>query len=155
MSRQPARYRLVGSYLLIGLAGGASKRYLRSVESFDSIDRKRAARTHYLPYLGIAAAFSLLLGSRILALPQLLYRRRIRRAVIGIMFFRQKVTFDESNQLLAMTLSIGRTQAGRGSLMESEPSSDCCSNDLLRLCFWTVESSLQQSCNGDDVLCQG
>jgi PAS domain S-box-containing protein len=96
------------SYLLIGLAGvmEACALPFDQPKALDSINSKRAAWTHYLPYLGIGAAFFLLVWDHE-------YSRSLNYSivaasvvlVIGLMFFRQKMTFDEGNQLLVTTLS--------------------------------------------------
>jgi PAS domain S-box-containing protein len=112
------------SYLLMVLAGvmEACALPFDQPKALDSLNSKRAAWTHYLPYLGIGAAFFLLvwdheysstLSYSIVAASVVL--------VIGLMFFRQKVTFDEGNQLLVKTLSeVEERKQAEKSLMESE-----------------------------------
>ncbi len=112
------------SYLLIGLAGVlyVNASTLDQPRAADSIHRKSASWTHYLPYLGIGAAFSLLIWGHEYSRFLNYYTVAATVAlIIGLMFFRQKATFDESNQLLAITLSeIEERKQAEKSLVESE-----------------------------------
>ncbi|MDM7912606.1 MAG: hypothetical protein QUS09_05860, partial [Methanotrichaceae archaeon] len=78
------------SYLLIGLAGvmEACALPFDQLKALESIDNKRAAWTHYLPYLGIGAAFFILVWDHeySLSLNYSIVAASVA-IVIGLMFF--------------------------------------------------------------------
>lgn len=92
-------------FFLSGVMQADSKSFGRS-DAFDFILSRRASWTQYLPYLGIAVAYlliiwnyqnSIFISQTILAI--------LIGVIVGMMFVRQKLTLDESNQMLAMALS--------------------------------------------------
>ena len=114
----------LASYLALGLAAVLRVSALPSDQAIasDSILSRGVEWIHYLPYLVIAAAYSLLIWGHN-------YSRFINYYVvaasvgliIGLMFIRQKVTFMETNQLLAMTVSeIEVRKQAEEALRESE-----------------------------------
>ncbi|MFZ2472932.1 MAG: ATP-binding protein [Methanothrix sp.] len=103
------------SYLLMGLAGILrANTHSLDLSASDHVQIRRADWTHNLPFLGICAVFLLFVWGQE-------FSRFINYSMvtvtfcllIGLMFLRQKVVFDENNQFLAMTLSEieERTQA--------------------------------------------
>jgi signal transduction histidine kinase/ActR/RegA family two-component response regulator len=114
----------ITSNLMIGLAG----LLMVSSLSFDPLKSSSnskiggSASTIYLPYLGIGAAFALLIWGYD-------YSRTINYStiaasvglIIALMFMRQKLVFDERNQLLITTLSeIEERERAEESLRNSE-----------------------------------
>jgi len=114
----------ITSNLLIGLAGLLQVITLpfdlpKSVGNFKM---SGSAPALYLPYLGIGAAFSLLIWghdySRLISYSTIAASVGL---IIGLMFLRQKVVFDERNQLLVTTLSeIEERERAEESLRKSE-----------------------------------
>ena len=114
----------ITSNLLIGLAGLLQVITLpfdlpKSVGNFKM---SGSASALYLPYLGIGAAFSLLIWghdySRLISYSTIAASVGL---IIGLMFLRQKVVFDERNQLLVTTLSeIEERERAEESLHKSE-----------------------------------
>jgi hypothetical protein len=98
----------VVSYLLVGLAGilQINTPPLDRSSASGSVQSRRADWTHNLPFLGISAVFLLFVWGQEFSHP---INHSMETAIfvllIGLMFIRQKVVFDESNQLLATTLS--------------------------------------------------
>ncbi len=81
-----------------------------------------SASALYLPYLGIGAAFSLLIWgydySRLISYSTIAASVGL---IIGLMFMRQKIVFDERNQLLTTTLAeIEEREQAEESLRKSE-----------------------------------
>ncbi len=114
----------ITSNLMIGLAG----LLLASSLSFDPLKSSSNSRidgsasTIYLPYLGIGAAFSLLIWgydySRSISYSTIAASVAL---IIALMFMRQKLVFDERNQLLTTTLSeIEERKLAEESLRNSE-----------------------------------
>ena len=112
------------SNLLIGLAGLLQVSTLpfdlpKSVSCFRI---SGSASALYLPYLGIGAAFSLLIWgydySRLISYTTIAASVGL---IIGLMFMRQKLVFDERNELLTTTLSeIEEREQAEKSLRKSE-----------------------------------
>ena len=112
------------SNLLIGLAGLLQVSTLpfdlpKSVSNFKI---SGSASALYLPYLGIGAAFSLLIWgydySRLISYSTIAASVGL---IIGLMFMRQKLVFDERNELLTTTLSeIEEREQAEKSLRKSE-----------------------------------
>ena len=97
----------VATYLLIGLAGVLQTNTLplNQLENFGLIQKKGDEWVHFLPYLGIGAAFFLLIwGYEYSHLTNYSTVAASVGLIIVLMFMRQKVAFDERNQLLTMTL---------------------------------------------------
>jgi PAS domain S-box-containing protein len=98
----------ITSNLLIGLAGLLQVIALPFdlPKSVGNLKISGSASALYLPYLGIGAAFSLLIWgydySRLISYSTITASVGL---IIGLMFVRQKVTFDERDQLLITTLS--------------------------------------------------
>ena len=114
----------IASNLMIGLAGVLQASSLPSdpLKSWSNSKIGGSASTTYLPYVGIAAAFSLLIWGYD-------YSRTINYStiaasvalIIALMFMRQKLAFDERNQLLITTLSeIEERERAEESLRNSE-----------------------------------
>ena len=97
-------------YLLMGLAGVMETTAMpsRGIGMEPSIPQygNRARWTYYAPYLGIGAAFFVLIWGN--EFPRHINNFQLAVAaglIIVLMFLRQKVAFDESNQLYLTTLS--------------------------------------------------
>ena len=114
----------VASFLLMGLAGVLYVDDLRLSRSevLASKHKKSDRWTIYLPYIGIVAAFFLFIWG-----PE--YSRFISNSfgiastgvIIGLMFVRQKVAFDENSHLLSTTQSeIEERKQSDKALLESE-----------------------------------
>ncbi|MFA6371929.1 MAG: ATP-binding protein [Methanothrix sp.] len=105
----------VMSYLLMGLAGILQVNTPSLDRSAsDHVQIRRADWTHNLPFLGICAVFLLFVwGQEFSRFINYSMVTATFGLLIGLMFLRQKVVFDENNQFLAMTLSEieERTQA--------------------------------------------
>lgn len=112
------------TYLLIGLAGVLQTNSFpfEPLGVLGPIQSKRDEWVHFLPYLGIGAAFSLLIwGYEYSHLINYSGLAASVGLIIVLMFIRQKVAFDERNQLLTMTLSeIGERKHVEESLRKSE-----------------------------------
>jgi len=96
------------SYLLVGLAGILQINTSSGKVSGKSgaLQGRRAEWTHNLPFLGISAVFLVFVwGQEFSRLINYSIVTATFGLLIGLMFVRQKVVFDESNQFLAMTLS--------------------------------------------------
>ncbi|MBN1236524.1 MAG: response regulator [Methanotrichaceae archaeon] len=96
------------TYLLIGLAGVLQTNTVpfEEFELLGPLQSKRDEWIHFLPYLGIGAAFSLLIwGYEFSHITNYSILAASVGVIIVLMFIRQKVAFDEGNQLLTMTLS--------------------------------------------------
>jgi len=114
----------VVSYLLLGLAGILQANSSPSDQpgALGFVQSGRANWTHNLPFLGIGAVFLLfVLGQEFSQIINYSIVTATFALLIGLMFIRQKVVFDESNQFLAMTLaeSVERSRA-EDALRESE-----------------------------------
>ncbi len=114
----------ISGYLLIGLAGlvQASSTPFDLPKSLGNLKISGSISTFYLPYLGIGGAFSLLIWgydySRLISYSTIAASVGL---VIGLMFLRQKVVFDERNQLLVTTLSeVEERERAEESLHKSE-----------------------------------
>ncbi len=112
------------SNLLIGLAGllQASSTPFDLPRSLGNLRIIGSISTTYLPYLGIGGAFSLLIWgydySRLISYSTIAASVGL---IIGLMFLRQKVVFDERNQLLVTTLSeVEERERAEESLHKSE-----------------------------------
>jgi signal transduction histidine kinase/CheY-like chemotaxis protein len=114
----------VATYLLIGLAGVLQTNTLplNQLENFGLIQKTGDEWVHFLPYLGIGAAFFLLIwGYEYSHLTNYSTVAASVGLIIVLMFMRQKVAFDERNQLLTMTLSeIEERKSAESALRESE-----------------------------------
>ncbi len=98
----------VASYLLLGLAGVLQTNISSSdrQEAFGLVQSRRANWTHNLPFFGISAVFLLFVwGEEYSHLIDYSIVSATFALLIGLMFVRQKVVFDESNQFLAMTMA--------------------------------------------------
>ncbi len=114
----------VVSYLLLGLAGILQMNISPSDQpgALGFVQSKRANWTHNLPFLGIGAVFLLFVwGQEFSHIINYSIVTATFALLIGLMFIRQKVVFDESNQFLAMTLAetVERSRA-EDALRESE-----------------------------------
>ncbi len=114
----------ITSNLLIGLAGLLQVITLPFdlPESVGNFKIGGSASALYLPYLGIGAAFSLLIWgydySRLISYSSIAASVGL---IIGLMFMRQKIVFDERNQLLTTTLAeIEEREQAEESLRKSE-----------------------------------
>jgi signal transduction histidine kinase/CheY-like chemotaxis protein len=112
------------SKLLIGLAAlqQVSTLTFDLPKSVSNFKISGSALAFYLPYLGIGAAFSLLIWghdySRLISYSTIAASVGL---IIGLMFMRQKLVFDERNQLLTTTLSeIEEREQAEESLRKSE-----------------------------------
>ncbi|MDD1762370.1 MAG: ATP-binding protein [Methanothrix sp.] len=112
------------TYMLIGIAGviQVNSEPLDPPKPSTSIALEQEKWIHFLPYLGIGGAFFLLIWSYE-------YSHLINYAtmaasvglIIVLMFIRQKMTFDERNQLLKTTfLEIEERKEAECALLESE-----------------------------------
>ncbi|RQW79994.1 MAG: PAS domain S-box protein [Methanothrix sp.] len=114
---------LVG-YLLMGLAGimEATAMPSRGMDSSVPQYSNRATWTHYAPYLGVGAAFFILIWGNELSLHINDYQLAVAAGlIIVLMFLRQKMAFDESNQLYLTTISeVEERTLAEGRLRESE-----------------------------------
>jgi PAS domain S-box-containing protein len=111
-------------YLLLGLAGILQTNSSPSDQpgALGFVQSKRANWTHNLPFLGIGAVFLLFIwGQEFSHIINYSIVTATFALLIGLMFIRQKVVFDESNQFLAMTLAetVERSRA-EDALRESE-----------------------------------
>ncbi len=96
------------SYLLLGLSGILQTNIspLDQPEASGFVHSRRANWTHNLPFLGISAVFLLFVwGQEFSHLINYSTVTATFALLIGFMFIRQKVVFDESNQFLAMTMA--------------------------------------------------
>lgn len=114
----------IASNLMIGLAGllQAISPPSDQMKSVTSSKIGGYASTTYLPYLGIAAAFSLLIWGYDYSV-SISYSTIAASValIIALMFMRQKLAFDERNQLLITTLSeIEERERAEESLRNSE-----------------------------------
>jgi PAS domain-containing protein len=96
------------STVLLGLAGvlQASSIINSSPVPRSTVYRRRAVWTHYLPYLGIGLASLFFVWGYYYALP--ISFPSIAGsiwAIVGLMFIRQKITLDESSNLLTTMLA--------------------------------------------------
>ena len=114
----------ITSNLLIGLAGLLQVITLPFdlPKSVGNLKIGGSASALYLPYLGIGAAFSLLIWgydySRLISSSSIAASVGL---IIGLMFMRQKIVFDERNQLLTTTLAeIEEREQAEESLRKSE-----------------------------------
>ncbi len=114
----------ITSNLIIGLAGLLQASSLPSdpLKFLSNSKIGGYASTTYLPYLGVGAAFSLLIWgynySRFISYNIIAASVGV---IIGLMFMRQKLAFDERNQLLVTTLSeIKERERAEESLRKSE-----------------------------------
>ena len=105
----------VVSYLLMGLAGilQINTPPLDRSGASGFVQSRRADWTHNLPFLGISAVFLLFVWGQEFSRP-INYSMVTATfgLLIGLMFIRQKVVFDESNQLLATTVGDRRAKPG-------------------------------------------
>ncbi|MHB8120193.1 MAG: ATP-binding protein [Methanothrix sp.] len=91
----------VMSYLLIGLAGILQINIppLDQSKASGFVQNRRADRTHNVPFLGISAVFLLFAWGQELSNPINYPMATVTISLlIGLMFIRQKVVFDERNQ---------------------------------------------------------
>ena len=98
------------SSVLFGLAGvlqaNVGSQSIERSSTLAAINQKRAVWTYYLPYLGIGgAAFLIIMGYESARSVNSFAVAASVAFIIGLMFIRQKITVDESNELLARTLS--------------------------------------------------
>ena len=114
----------ITSNLLIALAGLLQVITLPFdlPESVGNFKIGGSASALYLPYIGIGAAFSLLIWgydySRLISYSSIAASVGL---IIGLMFMRQKIVFDERNQLLTTTLAeIEEREQAEESLRKSE-----------------------------------
>jgi signal transduction histidine kinase/CheY-like chemotaxis protein len=114
----------ITSNLLIGLAGLLQVITLPFdlPKSVGNLKISGSASALYLPYIGIGAAFSLLIwgydSSRLISYSTIAASVGL---IIGLMFMRQKLVFDERNQLLTTTLAeIEEREQAEESLRKSE-----------------------------------
>jgi len=114
----------VAAYLLVALAGvlQIKSRTNSRADDFDLLSAKKNEWVQFLPYMGIAAAFFLLIwGHEYSHLANYSTLAAAVGLIIVLMFMRQKVAFDERNQLLNMTLSeIEERKSAESALSESE-----------------------------------
>jgi len=117
----------VVSYLLLGLAGILQTNIANISPSdqpgnFGSVQNRRANWTHNLPFLGIGAVFLLFIwGQEFSHIIDYSIVTATFALLIGLLFIRQKVVFDESNQFLAMTLAeTAERSRAEDALRESE-----------------------------------
>lgn len=112
------------SYLLMGLAGvlQASHLHFKHPQALISIRNGRSAWTQYMPYMGVGTASILLIWDyESLGSINHIAMAGFIGTVVGLMFIRQKITLDESNELLAITLSeIEDRKQAEEALMRSE-----------------------------------
>jgi signal transduction histidine kinase/ActR/RegA family two-component response regulator len=114
----------ITSNLLIGLAGLLQVIALPFdlPKSVGNLKISGSASALYLPYIGIGAAFSLLIwgydSSRLVSYSTIAASVGL---IIGLMFMHQKLVFDERNQLLTTTLAeIEEREQAEESLRKSE-----------------------------------
>jgi len=114
----------VVSYILIGLAGilQINTPPLDRSRTSCFFQNRRANWTHNLPFLGIGAVFLLFVwGQEFSRLTNYSFVTTTFGLFFVLMFIRQKVVFDESNQLLAMTQSeMGERSRAEDALSKSE-----------------------------------
>jgi PAS domain S-box-containing protein len=111
-------------YLFLGLAGILQTNISPSNQPGDSglVQSRRGNWTHNLPFLGISAVFLLFVwGQEFSHIINYSIVTATFALLIGLMFIRQKVVFDESSQFLAMTMAetLERNRA-EDALRESE-----------------------------------
>jgi signal transduction histidine kinase/CheY-like chemotaxis protein len=96
------------SYLLLGLAGILQTNISSSNQPFaeDSFQNRRVNWTQNVPFLGIGAVFLLFVwGQEFSRIINYSIVTATFALIIGLMFIRQKVVFDENNEFLAVTLA--------------------------------------------------
>ncbi|MDD4651892.1 MAG: ATP-binding protein [Methanothrix sp.] len=96
------------SYLLLGLAGILQTNISSSNQPLarDSFQNRRVNWTQNVPFLGIGAVFLLFVWGQ--EFSQIINYSLVSATfalIIGLMFIRQKVVFDENNEFLAMNLA--------------------------------------------------
>ena len=112
------------TYMLIGIAGviQVNSKPIDPPKPSPSIAFEQEKWIHFLPYLGIGGAFFLLIWSY--KYSHLINYTTVAASVgliIVLMFIRQKMTFDERNQLLKTTLlEIEERKQAECALLESE-----------------------------------
>lgn len=112
------------TYMLIGIAGviQVNSKPIDPPKPSPSIAFEQEKWIHFLPYLGIGGAFFLLIWSY--KYSHLINYSTVAASVgliIVLMFIRQKMTFDERNQLLKTTLlEIEERKQAECALLESE-----------------------------------
>lgn len=95
------------STMLLGLAGvlQVNSTINNLPAPYDTVYRRRASWTHYLPYLGIGLASLFFIWGYYCSFPiSFSSLAGSIWTIVGLMFIRQKLTLDESDQLLTTTL---------------------------------------------------
>ncbi len=114
----------LASYLALGLAAVLQVNVLPLYQATppDSIHIKGVEWTHYIPYLGIAVAcFLLIWGYNYSHFINYYVVTGAVGLIIGLMLIRQKVTFEDANHIIALTVSeIGERKKAEEALRESE-----------------------------------
>ncbi|HPS92226.1 MAG TPA: ATP-binding protein, partial [Methanothrix sp.] len=112
------------SYLLLGLAGILQTNISSSDKplSRDSFQNRRVNWTQNMPFLGIGAVFLLFIwGQEFSQIVNYSIVTATFALLIGLMFIRQKVVFDENNEFLAVTIAeTAERSRAQEALRESE-----------------------------------
>jgi len=112
------------SYLLLGLAGILQTNISSSNQPLaeDSFQNRRVNWTQNVPFLGIGAVFLLFVwGQEFSQIINYSIVTATFALIIGLMFIRQKVVFDENNEFLAVTIAeTAERSRAQEALRESE-----------------------------------
>ena len=137
----------VVSYLLLGLAGILQANISSSDQPVlrDSFRNRRVNWTQNVPFLGIGAVFLLFIwGQEFSQIINYTIVTATFALLIGLMFIRQKVVFDENNEFLAMTLAeTAERSRAEEALLESEKEKGAILSGLKKVAVIYLDSQMR------------
>jgi PAS domain S-box-containing protein len=139
------------SYMLFWMAGvlQANSKPLSQPASIGAVYNRRAAWTQYLPYLGVGAtSFVLVWGYESTRIIDYSILAGSIFAMVGLMFARQKVTLDERDGLLEITLSeVEERKNAESKLLEQVDFLQTLMDTIPNPIFYKDEKGIYLGCN--------